>query len=140
VNPAITYGCFERLKAWRLAESGKGKLGVWENFWLGVASKTLATVVTYPYIFVGHTLSHFHQVLAHVYLVGKGPITGQGKYPPWQGGRYDIGKRAPAHLDQYTIKTTIVRRDRLSSCLRLRPYTSILNNRHRVCSTDRSKG
>lgn len=53
VNPAITYGVFERLKTWRLAEKGIGaKLGVAEAFWCGVASKTLATVVTYPYIFV----------------------------------------------------------------------------------------
>jgi adenine nucleotide transporter 17 len=53
INPAITYGVFERLKTWRLAEKGLGaKLGVAEAFWCGVASKTLATVVTYPYIFV----------------------------------------------------------------------------------------
>ncbi|KAI9636257.1 adenine nucleotide transporter [Dioszegia hungarica] len=52
VNPAITYGVFERLKTWRLAEKGVGaKLGVAEAFWCGVLSKTLATVVTYPYIF-----------------------------------------------------------------------------------------
>lgn len=63
VNPAITYGVFERLKSWRLADAtragaggvgpGAGKLGVAEAFWMGVISKTLATVVTYPYIFVG---------------------------------------------------------------------------------------
>ncbi|WVR04752.1 hypothetical protein IAU60_001763 [Kwoniella sp. DSM 27419] len=57
VNPAITYGAFERLKSWRLAQKASstggpaGKLGVGESFWLGVSSKTLATVVTYPYIF-----------------------------------------------------------------------------------------
>ncbi|WVF69627.1 hypothetical protein IAT40_004405 [Kwoniella sp. CBS 6097] len=54
VNPAITYGAFERLKSLRLAQrgaSGNGKLGVGEAFWLGVGSKTLATIVTYPYIF-----------------------------------------------------------------------------------------
>ncbi|WVQ81800.1 hypothetical protein IAT38_003927 [Cryptococcus sp. DSM 104549] len=52
VNPAITYGVFERLKTLRLASrEGNGKLGVGESFWLGVGSKTLATVVTYPYIF-----------------------------------------------------------------------------------------
>ena len=58
VNPAITYGVFERLKTWRLAERGPGgKLGVGEAFWMGVVSKTLATVVTYPYIFVRPLLS-----------------------------------------------------------------------------------
>lgn len=56
VNPAITYGVFERLKSWRLSSAGtgtgSGKLAVGEAFWMGVASKTLATVVTFPYILV----------------------------------------------------------------------------------------
>ncbi|EIW71118.1 hypothetical protein TREMEDRAFT_67578 [Tremella mesenterica DSM 1558] len=55
VNPAITYGVFERLKTYLLSakprEGEGGKLNVGEAFWLGVGSKTLATVVTYPYIF-----------------------------------------------------------------------------------------
>ncbi|WOO85830.1 Peroxisomal adenine nucleotide transporter 1 [Vanrija pseudolonga] len=52
VNPAITYGVFERAKSWILSEGREGgKLTVGEAFWLGVFSKTLATVVTYPYIF-----------------------------------------------------------------------------------------
>nr|XP_018265304.1 uncharacterized protein I303_01667 [Kwoniella dejecticola CBS 10117]OBR87462.1 hypothetical protein I303_01667 [Kwoniella dejecticola CBS 10117] len=60
-NPAITYGVFERLKSYRLSKrsalsrdhsgSTAGKLGVGEAFVLGVISKMLATVVTYPYIF-----------------------------------------------------------------------------------------
>lgn len=55
VNPAITYGVFERAKSWVLSgERQGGKLGTAEAFWLGVMSKTLATVVTYPYIFVSH--------------------------------------------------------------------------------------
>lgn len=54
VNPAITYGVFERVKALVLAREGRvgGRLSVGESFWIGVGSKTLATVVTYPYIFV----------------------------------------------------------------------------------------
>lgn len=51
VNPAITYGVFERAKAWLLESRPGGKLTVRESFMLGVLSKTLATVVTYPYIF-----------------------------------------------------------------------------------------
>lgn len=51
VNPAITYGVFERGKAWLLERSGDAKLSVGQAFLLGMASKTLATVVTYPYIF-----------------------------------------------------------------------------------------
>ncbi|ORY51841.1 mitochondrial carrier [Rhizoclosmatium globosum] len=53
-NPAITYGMFERVKAvWlkRRAALGKaGGLGSGEVFLIGALSKTLATVVTYPYI------------------------------------------------------------------------------------------
>ncbi|KAI5477426.1 Armadillo repeat containing protein [Pseudohyphozyma bogoriensis] len=47
VNPAITYGVFERLKA---AFVGEGKMTPGKAFALGAGSKTLATVVTYPYI------------------------------------------------------------------------------------------
>lgn len=52
VNPAITYGVFERVKAWVLSGPREGgKMSVGESFLVGVLSKTLATVVTYPYIF-----------------------------------------------------------------------------------------
>ncbi|KAF9466641.1 adenine nucleotide transporter [Collybia nuda] len=54
VNPAITYGVFERVKSFILlaqAKSGTGmKLSPWTSFIIGALSKTLATVVTYPYI------------------------------------------------------------------------------------------
>jgi solute carrier family 25 (peroxisomal adenine nucleotide transporter), member 17 len=48
VNPAITYGMFERLKNAVLAAQGKGsdaKLGPWLAFVVGAMSKTMATVV-----------------------------------------------------------------------------------------------
>jgi len=48
VNPAITYGMFERLKNLVLEEGVKMTPG--KAFLIGAASKTLATVVTYPYI------------------------------------------------------------------------------------------
>jgi adenine nucleotide transporter 17 len=48
VNPAITYGMFERLKSLLLREGEP--VGPGKAFALGAASKTLATVVTYPYI------------------------------------------------------------------------------------------
>lgn len=68
VNPAITYGVFEKLKGMVLAaaavraagSSGDEEvakalnLGPGWSFLLGMTSKTLATVVTYPYIFVSH--------------------------------------------------------------------------------------
>ena len=55
VNPAITYGVFERVKgvvvAASIASGGAG-MSPGMAFLTGVLSKTLATVVTYPYIFV----------------------------------------------------------------------------------------
>lgn len=59
VNPAITYGVFERIKSVLLlaqekaasaAAPSNGKLTPGMNFIVGALSKTLATVVTYPYI------------------------------------------------------------------------------------------
>lgn len=54
VNPAITYGMYERLKSILLlarAKAGAGeKMTPWMSFVLGAFSKTLATIVTYPYI------------------------------------------------------------------------------------------
>ncbi|CCL99287.1 uncharacterized protein FIBRA_01303 [Fibroporia radiculosa] len=57
VNPAITYGAYERVKGVLLlaqektsGASGSVKLSPWTAFVLGALSKTLATVVTYPYI------------------------------------------------------------------------------------------
>ena len=56
-NPAITYGVFERIKSAVLSGSREGdRLGVGESFWIGVGSKAIATVVTYPYIFVSDTV------------------------------------------------------------------------------------
>ncbi|KAJ7678974.1 mitochondrial carrier domain-containing protein [Mycena polygramma] len=54
VNPAITYGVFERVKGLFIAaqiKAGSGdKLSAGLSFLIGALSKTLATVVTYPYI------------------------------------------------------------------------------------------
>ncbi|KAJ9122944.1 hypothetical protein QFC24_003982 [Naganishia onofrii] len=55
VNPAITYGVFERVKgiliAAQVAAGAEARLTPARSFVIGVLSKTLATVVTYPYIF-----------------------------------------------------------------------------------------
>lgn len=69
VNPAITYGVFERGKGILLAGRDSQKLGVGEAFWLGCFSKTLATIVTYPYIF------------AKVRLQGQTPDDADGHVP-----------------------------------------------------------
>ncbi|KAI0925620.1 hypothetical protein AcV5_008306 [Taiwanofungus camphoratus] len=54
VNPAITYGVYERVKGVLLLAQeragGGAKLNPWTAFAVGALSKTLATVVTYPYI------------------------------------------------------------------------------------------
>ncbi|KAF9478847.1 mitochondrial carrier [Pholiota conissans] len=52
VNPAITYGAFERVKSLVLIARGTAstKMGPWLSFVIGALSKTLATIVTYPYI------------------------------------------------------------------------------------------
>ncbi|KAF8519543.1 mitochondrial carrier [Gautieria morchelliformis] len=50
VNPAITYGVFERAKGLALLGTTNTKLTPWHSFAIGAFSKTLATVVTYPYI------------------------------------------------------------------------------------------
>ncbi|TFK27770.1 adenine nucleotide transporter [Coprinopsis marcescibilis] len=51
VNPAITYGVFERVKnIVLLGQGGATKLSPYLSFIIGAISKTLATVVTYPYI------------------------------------------------------------------------------------------
>ncbi|THH08596.1 hypothetical protein EW145_g2595 [Phellinidium pouzarii] len=54
VNPAITYGMFERVKSLMLLAKektgGQLKLTPWQAFFVGALSKTLATIVTYPYI------------------------------------------------------------------------------------------
>ncbi|GAA5959080.1 hypothetical protein JCM3765_006334 [Sporobolomyces pararoseus] len=48
VNPAITYGMFERFKVLLLKEGEKMTPG--KAFVIGALSKTMATIVTYPYI------------------------------------------------------------------------------------------
>ncbi|KAL6808618.1 mitochondrial carrier domain-containing protein [Trichoderma camerunense] len=48
VNPAITYGAYERLKG--ILFPGKSKLKPWEAFLLGAMSKALATICTQPLI------------------------------------------------------------------------------------------
>ncbi|KAI9855237.1 MAG: ADP/ATP carrier protein [Vezdaea acicularis] len=48
VNPAITYGAYQRLRD--VLYPGKVNLKPWEAFFLGACSKALATVVTQPLI------------------------------------------------------------------------------------------
>jgi hypothetical protein len=50
VNPSITYGAFEKLKDAWLSRVGRTQLSSWEVFVVGALAKTIATIVTYPYI------------------------------------------------------------------------------------------
>ncbi|RKU47890.1 ADP/ATP carrier protein [Coniochaeta pulveracea] len=65
VNPAITYGAYERLKDGLFP--GRTTLKPWEAFLLGAMSKALATIVTQPLI------------VAKVGLQSKPPAVRQGK-------------------------------------------------------------
>lgn len=76
INPAITYGLFERMKAvWLLSKQSKlgtlQALTSLEIFTLGLFSKTIATIVTYPYI------------MAKVRLQWKPPSTLSADRPPY---------------------------------------------------------
>ncbi|KAK3954189.1 mitochondrial carrier domain-containing protein [Pseudoneurospora amorphoporcata] len=65
VNPAITYGAYERLKD--IIFPGKNTLKPWEAFLLGALSKSIATIVTQPLI------------VAKVGLQSKPPAARNGK-------------------------------------------------------------
>lgn len=58
VNPAITYGLFQILKK-RIV--GDSKLSPGQAFLVGALSKTVATVVTYPYIMAKVRMQHKHE-------------------------------------------------------------------------------
>ncbi|KAI1133055.1 mitochondrial carrier [Nemania abortiva] len=66
INPAITYGAYERLKA--VLFPGKARLTAGEAFLLGAMSKALATIATQPLI------------VAKVGLQSKPPPQRQGKH------------------------------------------------------------
>ncbi|KAJ5893302.1 endonuclease lcl3 [Penicillium taxi] len=65
VNPAITYGAYQRLK--EVFFPGKNSLKPWEAFFLGAMSKALATIATQPLI------------VAKVSLQSRPPPSRQGK-------------------------------------------------------------
>lgn len=65
VNPAITYGAYQRLR--EVIYPGKANLKPWEAFLLGAMSKSLATIATQPLI------------VAKVGLQSKPPPSREGK-------------------------------------------------------------
>ena len=60
VNPAITYGVFERVKSLILLARGDSstKMGPWLSFLIGALSKTLATIVRVFSIFFATILNN----------------------------------------------------------------------------------
>jgi adenine nucleotide transporter 17 len=101
VNPAITYGVFERIKsilllaqekAAAVAPPSSGKLTPGMNFLVGASSKTLATVVTYPYI------------MAKVRIQTRGSDTQMAKEeglpsPPHHAHHHGANQKHPGALD-----------------------------------------
>ena len=106
VNPAITYGVFERIKSVLLLAQEKaaaaaasaatapsnGKLTPGMNFLVGALSKTLATVVTYPYI------------MAKVRIQARGSDTQMAKEeglpaPPHHAHHHSANLKHPGALD-----------------------------------------
>ncbi|KAI8805058.1 mitochondrial carrier domain-containing protein [Cladochytrium replicatum] len=75
INPAITYGFYERLRTVYISRrrSGSQVLGAMEAFWIGAITKALATVVTYPLI------------LAKVRMQGTKGGEGKGKGIKYKG-------------------------------------------------------
>ena len=74
VNPAITYGMYERVKTIIVTASGSHQMTPGKSFLVGALSMALATIVTFPYILSKIRLqakntpySTAFQVLAHSY-------------------------------------------------------------------------
>ena len=105
VNPAITYGVFERIKSVLLLAQEKaasvalrsnGKLTPGMSFLVGALSKTLATVVTYPYI------------MAKVRIQARGSDAQIAKEeglpaPPHHGHHHIANSKHPGALDLLRI-------------------------------------
>jgi len=80
VNPAITYASFEKFKEFALQTLNKKTLTPGLAFYVGALSKTLATIVTYPYI------------MAKVRLQWKAPKEMEGKIQAYTGSFDVLGR------------------------------------------------
>src|SRR5277367_357329 len=94
VNPAITYGLFERFK--EMMYPGVNRLSPGQSFFVGAASKTVATVVTYPYI------------MAKVRMQFK-PSTGGKKTTDVEGGVV-VDANEGSEFDRHDGAVTILRK------------------------------
>ena len=59
INPSITYGLFERIK--EAVYPNVDRLSPGQSFCVGAISKTIATIVTYPYIMAKVRMQHKYQ-------------------------------------------------------------------------------
>ena len=95
VNPAITYGLFERFKEVMYPDTVRLSPG--QSFFVGAASKTVATVVTYPYI------------MAKVRMQFKPSSSGGEKKPDVEGGVV-VDANEGSEFDRHDGAVTILRK------------------------------
>lgn len=91
VNPAITYGMFERVKTLVLASTSDGKMTPMRSFLIGILSKSLATVVTFPYILAKVRVQSSHEKLKALPFLIK-VLQEQGLSGWYQGMQAQIGE------------------------------------------------
>ena len=93
INPAITYGVFERVKSIFTLGDSTAKLGPWRSFCVGALSKTLATVVSthsrsgiryMPIVPIGY-LSLYHGESPHSSREQGGKSTGDEQPKAFKG-------------------------------------------------------
>jgi len=94
VNPAITYGAYERLKTAVVAPGTK--ISPWMAFALGAASKTLATIVTYPYIMAKVRLQARPADEEPEALEEGQPAVARKRAPPRYSGAIDVLRKVMA--------------------------------------------
>jgi len=122
VNPAITYGLFERVKGLlvlaKMKAGGKGdKLSPGIAFVVGALSKTLATVVTYPYLFAKVRIQARSADFSDTSSLP--PDTDQvelGSLPPLTENNTELGKtskqkRRPKHPSAIAVLASVLKRD-----------------------------
>ena len=89
VNPAITYGVFERIKSIFTLGDPAVKLGPWRSFCVGALSKTLATVVS----------THNHPGIIRIPIVPIGYLSlhyGESPHSGREQGRTDRDEQPEA--------------------------------------------
>ena len=88
INPAITYGVFERVKSIFTLGDSTAKLGPWRSFCVGALSKTLATIVR----------SHSGSGIIYVPIVPIGYLSlyhGESPHSSWEQGGKSPGNEQP---------------------------------------------